>query len=280
MKFSQATAAAMLAATAASQAIPVAEPVDTTNLEVRASADEVIAALQNVVDVINSKREVTVTQDDFNLMTRDIDWGSLINKLLSYLPGLITTVWNSGVIQKLWDSLWSSQAFRDGLVSALKWVLTTATSLINKYFGSSSSTTNTKRTLDLLDRLQYDTELSARDAGSTLSDIITSIWNSGIIQKLFTSVFDWVKANPETFQSILSSAGTFLVNIGSQLFSWLQSSGLLEKGLLWLGANIGTIIQWVLKLVGQLFGGSSTSTASTTPASASGAAKKRSRVNY
>ena len=283
MKFSNAALATMLAASASAQAIPV-DVVQDTGLEKRADLDDVLGAIQNLVDVLNTKRDLDVAAIDYaEMMKRDVDWGALIQQVLLALPGIIKSVWDSGIIQQLFSAIWNNQTIKDAIFNGIKWVLNTILGFFTKSSdtpAAAAGSAQTKRMLAEIERLQTANDLSARDFADTLGSIIKSIWDSGIIQSIFNSVVNWIKTNPDQFQNLLKLALSVVSSLVSSIWNWAQQNGYIEKAFQWIGANIGNILTTVINFILSLFGGNKagTTTTSAAPApapAATGAAKKR-----
>lgn len=294
MKFSTATLAALAATVAAQEATTT-----TANTEVyKREADAIAGDLSSIIDefVSMQKRDVTTADSTAELaellarqldgsvygelLKRDgVDWSSIFQQILSALPGLIKSIWDSGIIQNIVSSVWNSAWFKNFLNSALNWVL----NLIKSFFSGSGSgssaaaapsataaaTANQKRALlqakrsvELIQEMVNDPTLTARDFADSLGLIISAIWNSGAIQSVFNWVVTYVKEHPEIVNTVISYVGKAI----TWLWNWLNTSGLLQKGLDWLGANIGTILKTVLNFITTLFGGSGSTTTPTTSA--------------
>ncbi|CAN3371539.1 hypothetical protein DIURU_003856 [Diutina rugosa] len=284
MKFSQATLLALAtAAVANGSAIPAAQ---ANAAPVAFNQDQLIGALQNLNAVLNEatthKRELT--PEEIQLATRDLGsaisgvisaflnsgilgdiWNTLttdqnlrdqivslvksaISGLFAALPNLLSAIWNSGLLQKIFNKLVNDKGLQQALVNLIK----EAFSAILGYFtGSSSSSTPQQQ--------QKRAEMIQRDLG----DIISSIFNW---------ITNWVSQNPQAFENFLTNAINFLAQIGGTLFNWLQSSGIWDKLMKWVGENSGGIVDFLVKLLGGIFGTSSNPQASQAVADLSTAA--------
>ncbi|CAN3357829.1 hypothetical protein DICA4_D00364 [Diutina catenulata] len=305
MKFSSATIASILAATAAAQSAEgVSTPLTSEMVARQIDVDAVISSLQGLHDALHldQKRQLNDFVETY-IGKRDIDWAGLLNKVFSALPGIISSIWNSGIIQNIFNWLWNSEWFKKFLSNAFTWVINLITKLFSGSGSSAPAPTGTakpaptgtgkrsetgldmhvkrqvedhvKRMENLLERLNNDESLTARDFASTLGDIFSAIWNSGVIQNVYNWVVNWIKTNPDQFQSYLNSALSFVGSLVGQLWTWLQSSGILDSAFKWLGANIGNILQTVIKFIGALFSGPSTPTSAAPPAATTLAHKRR-----
>lgn len=288
MKFSTAAVAAVAAASVLAQAIPAPVVVEE-GLEKRAELSDVVGAIDNLVAVLNTKREageIDVVAYAAELAQRDFDWSALLQLLLKALPGLIKSVWDSGIIQLVFKAIWNNQTIKDALFNGLKYVLNAILGLFTKSDTPAAATgkAQTKRMLDELERLQMSNDLSARDFVDTIGSIIKSIWSSGIIQLVFNWVINWVKNNPEQVQNLLKLALSVVSKLVSSIWTWAQQNGYVEKAFQWIGANIGKILTNVLNFILSLFGGNKagTTTQSAAPApapAATGAPKQKREFN-
>ncbi|KAA8904055.1 hypothetical protein DIURU_002007 [Diutina rugosa] len=239
MKYSTVTLAALLAAQAQAQAQTPTSTQDVYKREAQDIAQDLQGFLSSLAaqqkrDVVDAtpadieeilKRAVKNTPLGEFLARRDVDWSSIIQSILSALPGLIKTIWDSGIIQQVVSAIWNNQSIRDALFNGIKW---------------------------------NDPSLSARDVGDTIGQIITSIWNSGVIQSVYNWVVNWIKNNPDQFQNLIKQGFNIIVSIGSSLWTWAQQNGIIEKVFTWIGNNAGGIIKTVVDFLLSLFGGAST----------------------
>lgn len=291
MKYSTVTLAALLAAQAQAQAQTPTSTQDVYKREAQDIAQDLqgfllLLAAQQKRDVVDAtpadieeilKRAVKNTPLGEFLARRDVDWSSIIQLILLALPGLIKTIWDSGIIQQVVSAIWNNQSIRDALFNGIKWVINTILGFFTGGSGSSGSAApaptgaapaaapaapaaaaQAKRMLDLLDSMQNDPLLSARDVGDTIGQIITSIWNSGVIQLVYNWVVNWIKNNPDQFQNLIKQGFNIIVSIGSLLWTWAQQNGIIEKVFTWIGNNAGGIIKTVVDFLLSLFGGAST----------------------
>lgn len=286
MKYSSATLAALLAAQAQAQA----QTPTTTQDVYKREAFDIAQDLQGFLQLLatQQKRDVDATPADLEdavkraledtqlgqlLNSRDVDWGNLIQQVLQALPGLIKTIWDSGIIQQIVSAIWNNQGIRDGIFNAIKWVLNT---ILGFFTGGSSSGSaapsaapsgaapaaapaaqaQAKRMLDLLDTMQNDSQLSARDFADSLGQIISAVWNSGVIQLVFNWVVNWIKNNPDQFQSLVKSAFNVIVSLVGLIWNWAQQNGIIEKVFTWLGNNAGGIVKTLVDFLLSLLGGS------------------------
>ena len=290
MKFSTAAVAAVAAASVLAQAIPAPVVVEE-GLEKRAELNDVLGAIDNLVAVLNTKREageIDVVAYAAELAQRDFDWSALLQLLLKALPGLIKSVWDSGIIQLVFKAIWNNQTIKDALFNGLKYVLNAILGLFTKSAdttpAAATGKAQTKRMLDELERLQMSNDLSARDFVDTIGTIIKAIWSSGIIQLVFNWVINWVKTNPEQVQNLLKLALSVVSKLVSSIWTWAQQNGYVEKVFQWIGANIGKILTSVINFILSLFGGNKagTTTQSAAPApapAATGAPKQKREFN-
>lgn len=267
MKFSQATLLALAtAAVANGSAIPAAQ---ADAAPVAFNQDQLISALQNLNAVLDEatthKRELT--PEEIQLATRDLGlaisgvisafinlgilgdiWNTLttnqalrdqivslaklaISGLFAALPNLLLAIWNSGLIQDIFSKLVNDKGLQQAIINLVK----EAFSAILGYFTGGSSSSSTPQ------QQQKRAEMIQRDLG----DIISSIFNW---------ITNWVSQNPEAFQNFLTNAINFLAQIGGTLFNWLQSLGIWDSIMKWIGQNSGSIVDFLVKLLGGIFG--------------------------
>ena len=268
MKFSQATLLALAtAAVANGSAIPAAQ---ANAAPVAFNQDQLISALQNLNAVLDEatthKRELTA--EEIQLATRDLGlaisgvisafinlgilgdiWNTIttdqnlrdqivslaklaIAGLFAALPNLLSAIWNSGLLQNIFSKLVNDQGLQQALLNLVKEAFL---AILGYFTGGSSSSSSTPQ------QQQKRAEMVQRDIG----DIISSIFNW---------ITNWVQQNPEAFQNFLTTAINFLAQIGGTLFNWLQSLGIWDKLMKWVGENSGGIVDFLVKLLGGIFG--------------------------
>lgn len=268
MKFSQATLLALAtAAVANGSAIPAAQ---ANAAPVAFNQDQLISALQNLNAVLDEatthKRELTA--EEIQLATRDLGlaisgvisafinlgilgdiWNTIttdqnlrdqivslaklaIAGLFAALPNLLSAIWNSGLLQNIFSKLVNDQGLQQALLNLVKEAFL---AILGYFTGGSSSSSSTPQ------QQQKRAEMVQRDIG----DIISSIFNW---------ITNWVQQNPEAFQNFLTTAINFLAQIGGTLFNWLQTSGIWDSIMKWIGENSGGIVDFIVKLLGGIFG--------------------------
>ena len=272
MKFSTTAAAALLAATATAQ----------LQAEQKRATSDVVANLEQLYtiatrgvplekrDEINQvvnqhlKRELEGTVFADMVRRDDIDWSSIINTVLQYVPTILKAVWDSGIIQSIVSSLLNSQAFKDGLYNALKWVVdlilgwftpsTTSTSTVGatatgspqqKRDNSAEAMMHVKR---LMNMLEDDSDLTVRDLTDTIGTIVASLWNN---------IAQWLKDHPEQFAQALQKITEFAYQIVGKVYVWARDNGYIDKAFQWLGENLGDIIQQIILWITSAIGGQS-----------------------
>lgn len=192
--------------------------------------------------------------------------------ILAQGPALLSAIWNSGLLGKVFNDFIGDSALQSAVVGIIPDLLSIAESLIGIFFGKTTGTTTTaapaasgaaKR--EIYDE-DYNTSeyLSKKDLLSTIESIATLIWNSGIVQTVFT----YIKNNPQQVLSWATTGLKYAFSIGGEVFGYLKSSGILAKGLAWLETNGGTFLGGFAKIIASLFGLSSTTPPATTAATA------------
>lgn len=193
---------------------------------------------------------------------------AVLDAVLAQGPALLSAIWNSGLLGKVFNDILADTALQLAFVGIIPDLLAIAEEIISFFFGSSSTPTTTaaaatpsakKRELK---RELYNEDINAsafisqRDLITTLESILSAIWNSGIVQ----SIWSYVKANPGlVFQDILTVA-KYGLTIATDVYKWLQSSGYLKTLYGWISPYLGSLGP----IIGELLGvnGTTTSTPS------------------
>ncbi|CAN3353892.1 hypothetical protein DICA3_E00892 [Diutina catenulata] len=301
MKLSNATLLALATATAVSgQAIPVAQAEAVANPHVQGVIDQLTTieaafakrdfagmseselmefAQRDLGDalsqLISAFSNSGILGDIWNTITTNDDlknqvFGlvkSIFSSVVGALPNLISAIWNSGLLQNIFNKLVTDQGLQSAIWNLVKEGINT---VLNMLTGGS----NQKR--EVHEMVDEFAGLMARDDinfGEILANIVSAVWNSGIIQSVFSWVVNWIKTNPDQFWSLLQQASSYIWSLVQTLYQWAKNAGLIDAALKWLGENIGNIFKALIDFVLGLFGGNSNTAAA--PAAAPANQKKR-----
>lgn len=273
MKFSTTAAAALLAATATAQV----QTEQKRDADIVANLEKLYSIATRGIDLekrdaVNQalnqhiKREFDGTMFAELAKRDDVDWSAIINKVILYLPTLFKAIWDSGLIQSIVKSLWENENFRNGLYNALKWVV----DLVLGWFSPSPTTStvaptataapqgkrddtaetlmHVKRLMTMLETMDQDSTLSARDFADTVSSILSTVWGK---------VAQYVKDHPEQVSKALQAVGEFAWQVVSKVYVWARDNGYIDKAFKWLGDNLGDILKQVLVWVTSAIGSQS-----------------------
>lgn len=189
---------------------------------------------------------------------------SSIQGLITAAPSLITAVWNSGLLQKIFSDIWNDAALKTALFDVAKAIFSSGLNLLKTFLAnrSGSSTTTTaaattttaaaKREIVNFNPEEY---YDKRDLLTVAEQVVTAIKNTGIVQSLIQKAL----ADPSASISFLSSVFSKGLVLAEDVYSWSKSSGLLLKALAWIAANGPTYAADVAEFLGnQIVSGNAT----------------------
>lgn len=168
-------------------------------------------------------------------------------------PTLIKAIWNSGLIQDVFNKILNDGDLRSALLAAGKSLFLTALNLLSSFFGNKSDSTSSKRELDLTKAIASMEKRSAlaapmevtekrsanvdeadliseRDLIDIVGNIVSSIYDSGIVQNLISKIMEDPQASIDFLTSALKQGAVIVEDI----YGWAKDSGILASGIGWL----------------------------------------------
>jgi len=231
-------------------------PDDAALMELDKRADNVIGnlitALSNsglIGEVINDLTSNPQLKDSILAIVK-----SALQAAVVQGPTLIKAIWNSGLIQDVFNKILNDGDLRSALLAAGKSLFLTALNLLSSFFGNKSGdNTAAKRELDLTKAIASMEKRSAlaapmevtekrsanvdeadliseRDLIDIVGNIVSSIYDSGIVQNLISKIMEDPQASIDFLTSALKQGAVIVEDI----YGWAKDSGILASGIGWL----------------------------------------------
>lgn len=237
-------------------------------IEISKRADSLLAEL------ISALSNSGIIGDVWNILTTDstlkTEVVSLVKEALTgavaAAPSLIKAVWNSGLLQAIFEDIYNSSDLRLVLFSAAKTLFSSGLNLLKAFLaaktGSSTTTTAASTTTTAAAKreiaiAQFDSDefYDKRDLVSVAETVYTAIKNTGIVQSLVKKVL----ADPQASISFLETVIKKGWVVGKDIYNWANSSGLLKEGLTWIANNGGKYATAIAEFLGsKIVSGSAT----------------------
>lgn len=280
MKFSQTTLLAILATSAFVAAAPtnvVAETAIIKRAELNdalsildeikslnkkrsvADSDEAVAAISKRAEsllgnLVTALSQSGIISDVFNILTTDpalrAEIGTIVKSavqgLIVQAPALISAIYNSGLIGKVFQDFINSPDLLNALLAIAKSLFSTGLNLLTGGSSTPTTTTDAAAAAPTPAAAKRDDDLSRRDILDIAESIASDIKDSGIFQSLVSKVL----ANPEQSIDFLTSALKEGAVIGEDIINWASLNGLLQEGLSYIEQNGGTFASSIASFLG------------------------------
>lgn len=199
---------------------------------------------------------------------------SAVQTAITQGPALIKAVWNSGLIQSLFKSIYNNPDLRATLWNVAKTLFGSGLNLLKAFLASKNNSSGataaaTKRGLDVaaqgvdvaarsvdMASANLDDYIDKRDLASTITTVVNAIKNTGIVQGLVQKVL----ADPEASVAFLTKVLKNGLVAGEAIFKWAQSSGILKSGLNWVAQHGGALTSEIATFLGGLIASGQAST--------------------
>lgn len=228
-------------------------------MEMSKRADSVLAEL------LSALASSGIIGDVWDILTSDTTlrteiWTlvkSAIQGLITAAPSLITAVWNSGLLQKIFTDIWNDADLKTALFDVAKAIFSSGLNLLKTFLAnrtsSSTTTTAAATTTTAAAKRDFvnpnpDLYYDKRDLLSVAESVVTAIKDTGIVQSLISKAL----ADPSASISFLETVFSKGIVVAEEIYSWAKSSGLLSTALSWISANGATYAKDVAEFVGNL----------------------------
>lgn len=290
MKFTTTTTLAVLAAAACVSAAP--SPVEqTTQLVKKLDVSDALALIEELGQ-LNQKRELIDDANELHELSKRADsllaqliqalsnsglisviWNDLTKDLalktqltdliklaikgaITAAPSLITAIWQSGLLQDVFKTIFNDAQLRLVLFQVAKALFSSGLNLLKAFLssrgGAASGTTPAGATPSAAAKrevVEFDAELyyDKRDLISVATTVVNAIKSTGLVQALVKKVL----ADPQASINFLVSAFKNGLVVAKDIYTWAKNNGLLAKGLAFIQLNGPTFASEVSSFLGK-----------------------------